>query len=163
MTTITAHIRMPRLRRNTVEDAVKRVVEKIKMPDLAAELERFLIEKEIQTAQGVADEIREKFTVWAGESAGVTVIVEKEAVSRSDRLSEALGEIDSAVEAAKEAVEGLRDEIETWKGNLEGTPLENTEKYKQLEECYDALDNLYSELENIEIPSADDVEFPSMY
>jgi len=47
--------------------------------------------------------------------------------------------------------EELRDEIEEWKNNLEGTNLENTEKYKLIEECYETLDCAINELENIDL------------
>lgn len=76
--------------------------------------------------------------------------------SRATRLSEALAK----VEEAKTDVEELRDEIENWKSGMEGTNLENTAKYTALEECYDNLDEIVS---NLEISTETEVEFPGMY
>lgn len=95
-----------------------------------------------------------------GASVSVQKIVKAE--SRSDRLSEALGELETARDDAVSVVDELCDEIESWKSGLEGTNLENTEKYSQLQECYDALENMKSDIESIDIPDAGDVEFPSM-
>jgi predicted nucleic acid-binding Zn-ribbon protein len=47
-------------------------------------------------------------------------------------------------------VECLRDEIESWKSNLEGTNLEASNKYQMLSDAYDALESGVSSLEGID-------------
>lgn len=99
------------------------------------------------------------------KSSGASVTIQKEErpTSRAERLSSVLDDLESALEDAKSEVESLRDEIEEWKGGMEGTNLENTEKYQTLSDCYDALEDMLSRLEDIEIPDAGDIEFPGMY
>lgn len=75
------------------------------------------------------------------------------------------------IEEARSIVEELRDEIENWKSGLEGTNLENTNKYQMLEEAYDRLEDIASSLEGIDelddfdqLESIDwSVDFPGMY
>lgn len=96
--------------------------------------------------------------------------------SRATRLQEVMDnlqkEIEDAIETAKStAVDGineLKDEIDNWKSGLEGTNLENSSKFSELEDCVSALEDLESEVDsldasNIEIPDAGNVSFPSMY
>lgn len=77
-------------------------------------------------------------------------------VSRAERLEEAKSMLDDA----KSIIEELRDEIEQWKTGMEGTNLENTQKYQDLEECYSTLDDAVSNLENMEL---DSISFPGMF
>lgn len=58
------------------------------------------------------------------------------------------------------AVQELYDEIDSWKSNLEGTNLENTSKYSELEECCDALQELIDGIDDIEskVELGDDVK-----
>lgn len=53
----------------------------------------------------------------------------------------------SALEIGMNELESLRDEMGEWAGNMEGTGLENTEKYERVREAADTLDNAVSELE----------------
>ena len=76
--------------------------------------------------------------------------------SRRERLDKAIEEI----QAQLFIIEELRDEIDNWKSNLEGTNLENTSKYTELEECHDALESLHDEIESA-IGEADNISFPS--
>ena len=78
--------------------------------------------------------------------------------SRADRLSKAM----SNVLMARDEIELLMEEIGNWRDNLEGTNLENTYKYEQLEECFGVLEELLDELDNT-IGREDDVIFPSMF
>lgn len=104
--------------------------------------------------------------------------------SRAARLERAMDairdELRSAVETAIDQVkqdhvgdiEELRDEIENWKTGLEGTNLENSQKYSDLDECYNELDNLLSEIDSMSaddldldslVPDSGSVNFPGMY
>jgi chromosome segregation ATPase len=47
-------------------------------------------------------------------------------------------------------VSELKDEIENWKSGLEGTNLEQSSKYGELEECLSALEEIESAIESIE-------------
>lgn len=59
-------------------------------------------------------------------------------------------------------LEGLKDEVDEWRSGMEGTNLENTEKYEQLGECCDALDNAVCELEiEINIDGTDEEDVAS--
>ena len=79
-------------------------------------------------------------------------------MSRAKRLEKALEEIRSGLGT----VEELRDEIDNWKTNLEGTNLENTEKYSLLEETFDTLEQSHDEIESA-CDELDNVEFPGMF
>lgn len=113
----------------------------------------------------------------------------KRYLSRADRLSEAesmvLGldinedsteeEIEAAksiVENARSIVEELNEELDSWKSNLEGTNLENTNKYQMLEEACSRLEEIDDAL-NISDVDPDEfedlqsidwsVDFPGMF
>jgi len=77
--------------------------------------------------------------------------------SRTDRLNNALDEIRNQIME----IEGLRDEITQWKEGMEGTNLENTQKYQDLEQCEQDLDTLIDDL-NSAVDSTSP-EFPGMY
>ena len=78
--------------------------------------------------------------------------------SRSDRLEDAITNcIDS-----KEEVDSLYEEIESWMDNMNGTNLENTEKFQQLEYCIEQLSEIKDILEQLENYQST-VEFPSMF
>ena len=47
--------------------------------------------------------------------------------------------------------EELKDEIENWKSNMEGTNLESTNKYQEVNDCFDALDYAISNLESVDL------------
>lgn len=64
--------------------------------------------------------------------------------SRPQRLTEALDELRL-----------LLDEIKSWRENIEGTNLEMTQKYQDLEDTEEKLEEAISILE--------DVVFPGMY
>ena len=77
--------------------------------------------------------------------------------SRTDRLNNALDEIRNQIME----IEGLRDEITQWKEGMEGTNLENTQKYQDLEQCEQDLDTLIDDL-NSAVDSTSP-EFPGMF
>jgi chromosome segregation ATPase len=79
---------------------------------------------------------------------------ELDALELAEATPEKLAELKSKAEGAigdlsTSDIEELRDEIEEWKSNLEGTNLENSEKYSALEECYDNLDQGISSLDEV--------------
>ena len=78
--------------------------------------------------------------------------------SRSDRLEDAL----LLCQDAKDEVDSLYEEIESWIDNMNGTNLENTEKFQQLEECIEHLYEIKELLEQLENYQST-VEFPSMF
>lgn len=78
--------------------------------------------------------------------------------SRATRLDEAMSNVIDIIEE----VNILKEELEEWKSNLEGTNLENTTKYEQLEEAISGLEEIESQLEEAQ-SSADMVEFPGMF
>ena len=78
--------------------------------------------------------------------------------SRASRLSDAM----SNILLAKEEIEMLRDEIENWKDGMEGTNLENTYKYEQLDECYEGFEDIINDLDDI-TGREDDILFPGMF
>ena len=78
--------------------------------------------------------------------------------SRSDRLEDV---ITNCIDA-KDEVDSLYEEIESWIDNMNGTNLENTEKFQQLEECIEHLYEIKELLEQLEKYQAT-VEFPSMF
>jgi hypothetical protein len=78
--------------------------------------------------------------------------------SRSTRLSEALGNIDPIVVD----IQDIFDEVENWKSGMEGTNLENTYKYEQLEQACEGLEEIISELEDLKEKHTE-IEFPGMF
>ena len=79
--------------------------------------------------------------------------------SRSDRLEDAL----LLCQDAKSEVDSLFEEIESWGAGIEGTNLENSFKYGQLEECKQYLEEIQDILSGLESYEGGVVEFPSMY
>lgn len=65
------------------------------------------------------------------------------------RTCSALG----AFEEGKTEIECLRDEMSNWASNLESGGLDHTEKYTQVEEARDNLDNAVSDLDGVDFPS----------
>lgn len=78
--------------------------------------------------------------------------------SRSTRLSDAF----QMVADAKLDIEELKDELEQWRDGMDGTNLEMSFKYGQLDEAIDLLDEFIPHLEELEGRDGE-VEFPSMY
>ena len=78
--------------------------------------------------------------------------------SRSDRLEDV---ITNCIDG-REEVDSLYEEIESWIDNMNGTNLENTEKFQQLEECIGHLYEIKELLEQLENYQST-VEFPSMF
>ena len=78
--------------------------------------------------------------------------------SRATRLDEVMTNLIEPIEE----VRTLKEELEEWMSNLQGTNLENTTKYEQLEEAVSLLEDLESGLEDIQ-SNADMVEFPGMF
>jgi len=60
--------------------------------------------------------------------------------------------VESAFEAGKSDIEGLAEEMSSWRDNMSGTSLENTEKYQTVEEAANTLENAQNSLDQIEIP-----------
>jgi len=78
--------------------------------------------------------------------------------SRATRLSDAL----SKIEGGMGEIEVLADEMESWRDNMQGTNLENTDKYSRVEEAADTLRQGCDDLENAK-DSLDSIEFPGMF
>lgn len=76
------------------------------------------------------------------------------AVSRTQRYSNAVSKVQDGIQE----IEDIKGELEEWKSGMEGTGLENTEKYQELDSAIsgieDALPGDVSDLENVEIPGA---------
>ena len=79
--------------------------------------------------------------------------------SRSARLDDAL----QLCQDAKLEVDSLFEEIETWAEGMEGTNLEYSFKYEQLEECKQYLEEIQDILSSLESFEGGVVEFPSMF
>jgi hypothetical protein len=47
-------------------------------------------------------------------------------------------------------IEALKDEMCSWRDNMEGTNLENTSKYEEVSECADALEDIEAESKSVE-------------
>ena len=75
--------------------------------------------------------------------------------SRAERLSDA----ESLVDDAKSIVEELKDEMEAWHESIPEN-LQSGDKASEVEAAKDALENLQSELENVNFG---DVDFPAMF
>ena len=78
--------------------------------------------------------------------------------SRATRLGKALGQIEEGLSE----VETLADEMESWRDNMSGTNLENTEKYQSVEECADILREAFDNIDSAK-SDLESVEFPGMF
>lgn len=58
---------------------------------------------------------------------------------------------ETARESAVSVVNELFDEIDNWKSNMEGTNLENTGKYSELEDCAGELETAQGDLEDASV------------
>lgn len=58
--------------------------------------------------------------------------------------------LESAVEMGKDELTCLHEELDEWRGNMEGTGLENTEKYQTLEESTELLQSAVDSVEMVE-------------
>jgi hypothetical protein len=74
--------------------------------------------------------------------------------SRADDLDAA----EEHMEAAKEIVGGLKDDMESWRDNTPDS-LQGGEKYSEVEECVSNLESLESDLESISF----EIDFPGMF
>ena len=79
-------------------------------------------------------------------------------MSRASRLAEAISKIQDGMDE----IRSLADEISEWRGNLEGTNLENTQKYSELQECEDGLNEAAESIE-AGVNDLENIEFPQMY
>ena len=77
--------------------------------------------------------------------------------SRADQLANAI----ERVRDAKDDIESLKSEIESWHENLPDS-FRDGEKGSQLEECMEALEQVINSLDDAE-SNADSVDFPGMY
>lgn len=78
--------------------------------------------------------------------------------SRATRLADCFEKIADA----KLEIEELKNELEDWQSNMDGTNLEATEKYGQLDEAISLLDDYVTQLEEFD-GKEDEVEFPGMF
>jgi hypothetical protein len=62
------------------------------------------------------------------------------------------GTLEGTLDDAQIDVVELADEMITWRDNLAGTSLENTQKYSDVDEAAAALESVASDLESIDIP-----------
>ena len=87
--------------------------------------------------QNVVEELNE-----LADSVGVKEVpINSDLASRVESL---ISDIDTS------EIESLKDEIEQWKSGMEGTNLENTQKYQDLSSCYDTLETGIDALQNID-------------
>lgn len=87
----------------------------------------------------------------------VTVTKVKEGSSRSDRLSAAMAD----VETAASEVESLKDELQEWHDNMPEN-LQDGDKGSQLDDAVQALEELYDKL-NEAVSDSQSIDFPGMY
>ena len=78
--------------------------------------------------------------------------------SRATRLLEAL----DLIEQGMSEIDALAEEMESWRDNMTGTNLENTQKYQDVEECAETLRQAHDDIENGK-SEAEGIEFPGMF
>ena len=79
-------------------------------------------------------------------------------MSRRKRLDNAMG----CIEEVLPDIEELKNEIEEWYSNMEGTNLESTQKYELLVECAEGLEEAYNQIQS-GIDDLLNIEFPTMF
>lgn len=92
-----------------------------------------------------------------GKNANVTVdkVPAPKQLSRADRLAEA----EQLAQQAKEIVDELKDELQSWHDNLPEN-FQNGDKGNELEEAVSQLEEINNNLESADFSS---VNFPSMF
>lgn len=88
-------------------------------------------------------------------------------VSRSERLSKALGKMDwGTIEEAQQEVEMLQEELQNWLDNMPEN-LQSSSKADELQTAIDELEDINSELstiiDSIQEQANREVQFPSMF
>lgn len=101
------------------------------------------------------ESVRKKAAEVFGEDVAAQIIKQAVAISRADRLSEA----ESMADEARGIVEELKDEMEQWRDSIPEN-LQSGDKYSQVEEAINGLEELQSNLESLEFGA---VEFPGMF
>ncbi|TLX65893.1 MAG: hypothetical protein E6L03_10460 [Thaumarchaeota archaeon] len=81
----------------------------------------------------------------------ITGIIEEEpstpeSIAKLNKIFEVFGR--QSIDTSE--IESLYDEIDSWVGNMEGTALENTQKYEMLNDCRDNLETVKGNLESAE-------------
>ena len=94
----------------------------------------------------------------ANQEAPNSIAKKAKPLSRQARLTEA----EALMENAKGITETLLEEISTWHDNLEGTNLENTNKYQELESAAEALQEVIDQIDEAN-SACQGVQFPTPY
>jgi len=118
------------------------------------------------TNAAVKKRAEDRFADFVPNSSGYEILSRLVAVenayqkpkSRAQRVAHA---VDAVRDAASDVGE-VKEELESWKCGMEGTNLENTEKYGQLDEAVNLLDEFVSSCEDV-AGNAESVEIPSMF
>ncbi len=77
--------------------------------------------------------------------------------STDEKKEEIIDEANNLIQRVDDAeIEALKEEICSWRDNMEGTNLENTSKYQEVSECADMLEDI--EIDNGEIEDLSDIE-----
>ena len=78
--------------------------------------------------------------------------------SRATRLLEALDLIDQEMSE----IDALAEAMESWRDNMTGTNLENTQKYQDDQECAEALRQAHDDIEDGKL-EAQSIDFPGIF
>jgi hypothetical protein len=78
--------------------------------------------------------------VWKGAEKMKTRTVEDKAT------------METALDSAKQDLTMLAEEMRSWADNMDGTGLENTQRYERVDEAASQLEEAQSSLEDVEIP-----------
>jgi len=98
----------------------------------------------------IKEEADDALTELQEKNPDIDELPEKEAEVFVKRAQEALSGVDTS------ELDSLKDEISSWKSNLEGTNLENSNKYQMLDEAESNMDNI--DVGSVSVESLDDIE-----
>ena len=96
-------------------------------------------------------QIVEKYESVIGAIEEMDLTVETFTPEQLEQVKSLLEGLDTDIDVGE--IECLKDEIENWKSGMEGTNLENSNKYSELEECFGYLESAVSELESLSFDS----------
>ena len=108
----------------------------------------------IGSAVSNLEDIKSSIEAFAERIANGEEIEDGEIEEETLRISDNVQDIQNTSDGIQE----LHDEIESWHDNMQGTNLENTQKYSDLEDCMGELDNVISSIDGISDP-----EIPEKY
>lgn len=106
---------------------------------------------------GIANDINKEIDDYLAEYEGKNhepENLDESTTSEVRRIMERASTQFGEMESMKGELEGLAEEMESWRDNMSGTNLEATDKFSRVEEAVDGLQDAISSLDSVSEPSS---------